>query len=330
MGLEKYKYLVTIGCSQTYGQGCSSTETWSYKLAKELGLEEINLACNGAGWYYVQNTLNSFINSNQDKLSECFVILQQSTLERRVNVEEIAIAPSDYFNQYGMDFISKVGVSALGYKNWENYKNKYSEYDYNIALEVTDDEGRVNGQWTDIHNISTDLIYFPEHRHYPNSRHNWKLGEFHNITPPYIHDQFNELMLHWGSQMYSYHLYLKSLGIDHIMVDGYSPFLSYKLNFRNYYHDVDEYNFVKQFWSNNPMEHDESEIMLYDFKNINCGWVFDSIDEKYKIDDLIIWSLYQYRVEDRRWNLDGGHAGDLGMDFIKDVIKQNLEEKKWI
>lgn len=331
MGLSKYKYLVTIGCSQTYGQGCSLEETWSYKLAKELGLKEINLSCNGAGWYYIQNTLNSFINSNRDKLSECFVILQKSTLERRLNYEELPLVHSDYFQQYGINFISKVGGAALGFKNWEKYRHDYTLYEIENVREYVDKNGRVSGQWIDMNRLNLNLTFFPEHRHYPNWNHLWKLGSEYDITPPFIHQQLNELMLHWGSQMYSYHLYLKSLGIDHIMVDGYSPFLSYKLNFSNYYDTDEEFSWVDEFWSTSlENEEDPSEVMIYDFKNINCGWVFDLIDSRYKIDDVILWSLYQFKPHQSDWNIDGGHAGNLGMDLIKEVIKQNLEKKRWI
>jgi hypothetical protein len=331
MGLEKYKYLVTIGCSQTYGSGCKLEDTWSYKLSKELGLEEINLSCNGAGWYYIQNTLNSFINSNRDKLSECFVILQQSTLERRMNYDELPLVHSDYFKEYGINFISPVGGAALPFKDWEKYRHDYQVHEIEKDLECIDENGRLSGQWIDMRRLNTNLTFFPEHRHYPNWNHNWKLGDDYDIEPPYIHQQLNELMLHWGSQMNSYHLYLKSLGIDHIMVDGYSPFLSYKLDFKNYYDTDEEFNWVKEFWSTSTEnEKDPNDVMLYDFKKINCGWVFDSINSKYKIDDVILWSLYQFKTHGTDWNIDGGHAGKLGMDLIKDVIKQNLQEKGWV
>lgn len=330
MGLNKYKYLVTIGCSQTYGQGCLLEETWSYKLAKELGLEEINLSCNGAGWYYLKSILYSFINNNKDKINECFFILQKSTLERRINYEELPIVETDYFEKYGINFLSQVGHAALGYKDWDKYSK---DYDHELIDTMKDytSGGRISGQWIDMRNIPTHFIYFPEHRHYPNSRHFWKVGDNHDKFPNKIHDKFEELMLHWSTEMLQVHLFLKSLNLDHIMVDGYSPFLSYKLNFKNYYDTDEEFDWVNNFWSlSTDFEDDPDDILLYDFKNTKSDWIFDSIDIKNKIDDVVLWSLYQFKPHQSEWNIDGGHAGDKGMDLIKNVIKQNLEEKGWI
>lgn len=330
MGLNKYKYLVTIGCSQTYGQGCTVEETWSYKLAKELGLQEINLSCNGGGWYYIENTLTTFIDKNKDKLDSCFFILQTSMLERRINYEEIPINKSDYFEEFNIDYISPVGVAALGFKNWDNFIKLYGEDKIKDGKSYVN-KGKISGQWTDISEIDSELIYFPEHKHYANSRHNWKIGPNHDIELPYIHEQFNQLMLYWGRKIYTFHLFLKSLNIDHIIVDGYSPFVSHNLNFRDYYETEEELKWVNEFWSTSVVnEKDPNDIMVYDFKNIDSKWIYDSIDIKNKIDDVILWSLYQFKTHGTDWNLDGGHAGDKGMDIIKDVIKQNLEEKGWI
>jgi len=331
MGLSKYKYLVTIGCSQTYGQGLrKKEETWSYKLAKELGLEEINLSCNGAGWYYIKTILFSFINNNKDILHECFFILQKSTLERRINYEELSIVETDYFENYNINLVPPVAHAALGYKNWDKF---YSCYHHEIMDKMkysTKQNSIMSGQWIDIENVQTNLTYFPEHRHYPNSRHNWKIGINHDIFPNKLNDKFEELMLHWATEMYQVHLFLKSLDINHIMVDGYSPFLSYKLDFKNYYTKDEEYEWVNEFWSTSiENEDDPDDVLLYDFKNIKSGWIFDSIDIKNKIDDVVIWSLYQFKPHESEWNVDGGHAGSLGMDLIKDVIKKNLEEKGW-
>ena len=330
MGLEKYKYLVTIGCSQTYGQGISEEETWSYKLAKELGLQEISLACNGAGWYYIENTLTTFIDKNKDKLDSCFFILQNSMLERRLNYEEMPLARSDYFEQYNIDYISPVGVAALGFKDLEKAKLNYHPTDLK-RIKNNSPAGRINGQWIDIKDVVTSIIYFPEHKHYANSRNKWKLGPNHDTELPHIHEQFNQLMLYWGRKIYSFHLFLKSLNIDHVIVDGYSPFVSHNLNFENYYESEEEFKWVNEFWSTSVVnEKDPNDIMVYDFKNIDSKWIYDSIDIKNKIDDVVLWSLYQFKTHGTEWNLDGGHAGDKGMSLIKDVIKQNLEKKGWI
>ena len=329
MGLEKYKYLVTVGCSQTYGQGVEEEETWSYKLSKELGLKQINLACNGAGHYYIENILTSFIQNNKDILNKCLVIIQNSTLERRLNYDEIPLAPSDYFLEYNIHFIPTVGVAALGFKDW-SIAEKY--YNPEIMNEVKNRQtNRIDGQWVDIGSVETKMIYFPEHKHYANSRHNWKIGPDHKDELPFIKEQFEEVMLYSAKELYSLHLFLNSQNLDHIFVDGYSPFVSHKLNFKNYFTSNEEFEWCKEFWSTSTKnEQNPDDIMVYDFKNIKSAWLFDSIDIKNKIDNIVLWSLYQFKPHQSEWNIDGGHAGSLGMDLIKDVIKKNLEEKGWI
>lgn len=318
MGIKKYKYLVVSGCSQTYGQACDYEKTWPYRLAKRLGLELINLALPGQGWYFVENHITSFIHHNKDILHECFFILQKSMLERRLDYLETPITPTDIWEQYNMNFVSKTAASALGYKDWEKYTNHPKPewfFPYNQS----------NGIWIDEHDVNSFLIFFPEHRHYPDSRHGWKHD---GKIPPYMEGQFDELMLYWGRKMYSFHLFLKSLDIDHIMVDGYSPFLSHKLDFKNYYESDEEFEYIKLFWSTDIIEDDEQDVMLYDFKNLKSTWLFDKIDIKNKIDDVVLWSLYQYH-SDTSWNIDGGHAGPLGMKKIEKVIYDNLVQKGW-
>jgi hypothetical protein len=319
--LKKYKYLVVNGCSQTFGQNCDFEETWPVKLANKLGLKLINLASPGAGWYHVENTTTSFINYNKEIVKDCFFILQKSMLDRRLNYEELPMCRTDIWEQWNIKFISRVALGALGYIDWDKYDVEKPDWWLN--------GGQTNGAWKDVEDINAKLFTFPEHRHYPNSRNTWKLGENSDIYPPYIKEQFEELMLYWGSKLSSFHLFLKTQNIDHIVVDGYSPFLSHKLNFKNYYDDSDEFEFIKRFWSKESMENDEDEIMLYDFKNIKSSWIYDLIDKKYKIDDVIIWSLYQYKVENEEYNVDGGHAGPLGMDRIYDMIYLNLIQKGW-
>lgn len=324
--MKKYKYLVTIGCSQTFGQGCEHSQTYPNLLGKKLGLEVINLAVCGSGWYALETSLMSFINNNRSILDECFFILQKSALDRRVNYQEIATCRTDVWQKWNIKYLSQVAVASLGYNDWKKY------YFLEHKPEWWPDEPafRQNvGAWIEPHNIINDLSYFPEHKHYPNSRNQWKIGNNHNVNPPYIHEQFQELMLHWALRISSLHLFLKNLNLDHIIVDGYSPFLSYKLNFTNYYDTHDEYEMVKEFWSTNTVGVDVDDVMIYDFKNIQAGWIFDSIDIKYKVDDVILWSLYQFKQHDTKWNIDGGHAGPLGMNLIADVLHKNLLNKGW-
>lgn len=302
---------------------CPVSETWAVKLGKRLGLEVINLASAGSGWYKVETSTMSFINNNRDILDECFFILQKSELARRVNYEEIALSPSDVWEKWNINLLSKTDLVFQGYIDFEKHgfeKPKRYRPDFkNQEFQMYD---------TLEYNPETQKLgFFPEHKHYPNSRHFWKLGDNHDIDPPYVKEQFEELMLHWGLRISSLHMVLKNMGIGHLIVDGYSPFMSYKLNFRDYYASESEFEWIKKFWSTET--DDPTDEMVYDFKNIKCGWIFDMIDPKYKIDDVVLWSLYQFKVHGTSYNVDGGHAGPKGMDIIEDVIYKNLLEKGW-
>lgn len=319
--MKKYKYLVVNGCSQTFGQNCDVDKTWPKLLADKYGLELINLATPGTGWNSLEDTTTNFIHNNRDIIDECFFILQKSMLEREFLYEYTSLCKTDVWEKYNMSFVPHRTIRYLGYNDIKNF---HIELPFRRVDDKTQRYGDYEGlnEWTD----ASVLSYLPEHKHYPNSRHNWKLGESNDIVPPWIHEQFEQLMLHWSRRMLSFHLFLTSLNIDHLMVDGYSPFLSYKLDFRNYYDTDEEFEFVKKFWG--TISDDPDDEMVYDFKNIKSGWVFDSIDNKYKIDDVVLWSLYQFKTN-RKYNDDGGHAGPKGMELIADVIEKNLKEKGW-
>lgn len=324
--MKKYKYLVVSGCSQTHGQNCVKNKIWAKLLADRLDLELINLASAGGGWYHVETSVSSFINNNRDIVNECFFILQKSALDRRVNYEELPQCRTDVWEKWNIKFLSPIATMCHGYVNWDkfnmsSFRPEWWREDDNLNLPQN------LSMWGEMDNANTNLIYFPEHKHYPNSRHYWKLGKNHDINPPHISEQFEELMLHWATRISSFHLFLKSNSIDHIIIDGYSPFLSYKLNFKNYYDTDEEFQMVNQFWGTESNDPDDE--MIYDFKNIKCGWVFDRIDNRYKIDDVVMWSLYQFKPHRTDWNVDGGHAGPKGMHLIEHVIYKNLLEKGW-
>lgn len=329
MGISKYKYLVVNGCSQTMGQNCHIDLIWPQLLANRLGLKLINLASSASGWYTLETTTTSFIHNNKDIIHECLFILQKSMLERGLDYDNLPTYPSDIWEEYNIKYLPKNSIRIQGYKDWE--KHGVDAPSFPLISKKEDVY-----QFRDMYGIFegnmelTLLNYFPEHRHYPNSRHHWKPiidGKEHE--PEYIQKQIDELLLHFGQRMLSFHLFLKSVGADHIMIDGYSPFLSYKLNFKHYYDTDEEFEWVNRFWSNEKTEWDEGDVMIYDFKNTKSGWVFDQIDNKYKIDDVVIWSLYQFKT-DTEWCPDGGHAGPKGMELIEKVIYQNLQEKAWI
>jgi len=322
--MKKYKYLITNGDSQTWGEGCRVDKTWPVKLAEQLGLELINLATPGSGWEKVKTSTTSFIFNNKDILNECFFILQQSTLDRLIDYEHLPMYRTDVWERYNMKYLQLHDFCVMGVNNYEKFGYTRSDitrdenqgptflYDRNLICNYGED-------WS-------KLICFPEHRHYPNCRHKWRLGD-DNIYPPYIDDQFEEFMAIRGMGMLSFHTFLKQIEVDHIMVDGYSPHLSYKLKFTHYYDTDDEFEFANRFWSTDI--NDSFEEKLYDFKNIKTGWMFDSIDVKYKIDDVVLWSLYQFKDHHTDWNTDGGHAGPKGMELITDVLQKNLEKKGW-
>ena len=320
--MKKYKYLVVNGCSQTLGQNCVVEETWPVKLSKKLGLELINLATSSTGWYHIQNSTTSFIQNNKEILDQCFFIFQISQLDRRTNHVEVPLVRSDIWEKWNIKYLSQSSVSALGYIDW----NKYSNFPKPLSWDTS--YPQFSNTYTTANSINTNLIFIPEHRHYSNKNNKWKISKNFDIFPPYIYEQFEELMIHWGREISSFHLFLKQININHIIVDGYSPFVSHELNFKNYYENEHEFDFIKRFWDKNPMEEDQPEIMLYDFKNIKGKWLFDLIDDKYKITNTIIWNSYlnQYGKE---WSPDGGHAGPKGMDRILEVIWDNLTEKGW-
>lgn len=332
---NKYKYLVVAGCSLSYGQSCPRKDIYPQILADELGLKLINLAVCGSGWYSVKTSITSFINNNKEILDECFFILQTSTLERRVSYNEIPIVRTDVWEKYNIKFLSKIQTASLGFIDWEKYYDIYKKPSWfgnedNGAMIAPD------------HDIDTKMLYFPEHKLYPHSRNPWKYPTDDGyVVPQYIHEQFNGLMQHWAEEILSYHLFLKNLNIKHIIVDGYVPMVSYKLNFRDYYerpkdmYGLDEFEITKQFFSNNVDDlsskvEGEDDYMVYDFKNISSGWMFDMIDSQYKIDDVVLWSLFGWKEHNSSWNIDGGHAGPDGMRLIAKIIKMNLIEKNLI
>jgi len=319
--MKKYKYLVINGCSQTRGQNCHVDKIWGKLLADKYGLELINLATPSAGWNSLEDTTTNFIHNNKNIIDECFFILQKSMLEREFLYDYTSICRTDVWEEYNINYVPKRTLTWLGYDNLNHLFEK-------LPFKRKDDLEQRNDNYNIFEDFETaaKLKYLPEHKHYPNSRNGWKLREDDSVYPPYIHDQFNQLMLHWGRRMLSFHLFLKSLNIDHIMVDGYSPFLSYKLNFKNYYDTNEEFDYVNKFWGTETDDPDDE--MVYDFKNTSAGYLFDSIESKYKIDDVVLWSLYQFKHE-KIWNDDGGHAGPKGMEILCDVIEKNIKEKGW-
>ena len=199
--IKKYKYLVTNGCSQTRGQQCVVEETWPVKLANKLGLELINLATSSTGWYHIQNSTMSFIQNNKEILDDCFFIFQTSMLERRLNYEEIPIVRSDIWEKWNIKYVSKSACSALGFIDWTRYTQEPKPRWWDESYP------QFTSCYTDTNRIFANLAFFPEHRHYSNNNNVWKIGPNTDKIPPYIHEQFEELMLYWGVEKLVHSIY---------------------------------------------------------------------------------------------------------------------------
>lgn len=312
--MKKYKYLVVCGCSLSYGQHCPTNQTYAKLLADKLGLTLINLSTPATGWYSVETNITSFIQNNKSIIDECFFILQKSMLDRRVNYEEVSTCRTDVWEKWNIKYMSPINVLFHGFNDWYTYFGNDREKVY-----TTDD----------ISISQLAISIFPEHKR---SIDKYNKGSFHLKLEEgtlNVQEVFEEIMLHWAMRINSFHLFLKNLNLDHIIVDGYSPFLSYKLNFTNYYDTDDDYEMVKKFWSTQPTITHATTDFIFDFKNIKAGWIFDSIDIKYKIDDVVLWGLYLFKPMRTAWNIDGGHAGPLGMQLIANTIYKNLVDKGW-
>lgn len=316
--MKQYKYLVVAGCSLSYGFGCPTNQTYGQLLADKLGLKLINLSTPGSGWRTLTSTVSSFINNNRDILHECFFILQKSLLAREIYTPEyeVPLHRTDVWEPWNIKYMSAHCIDYHGYIDWNApfVKNKKPDWWDNT-------EPHNRRHWGHIPEYVPEQI--PEHNENV-SRLIKDIKQF-----PYLYEQFEEVMLNWATRISSFHFLLKNLDVDHIIVDGYSPFVSYKLNFTNYYDEENKdmhYN-IEQWWSNENCNYDEE--IRYDFKNIKSGWVFDKIDIKYKIDDVVLRSLFMFFKTESEWNVDGAHAGPTGMKLIADVLYTNLVKKGW-
>lgn len=312
----KPKYLVIIGCSLSFGQDVEYEETWGYYLAKELGLELINLSSGGIGFSYIEDVLNQFIIKNKENIQEYFFIIQNSELNRCYDYQNYCYIPhkNKTLEKYGIDVLSRVSSLMIG---GDKINRDCSPRDEN--------EVKYYYQYTNEFN-------FPNHRVNPNFRNPWYIEvNDEKIEPPEIDKQFQNLINHWSYKNLSIHNLLKGLGIKHLLVDGYFPLLSHQLEFRNYseYQD-DDFYFTKQFWSNEEIIDGETEIKLYDFKNIHSKEYIKQISSQNKIDDCVLWTLFSFREPQTDWNLDGGHPGVKGHKLIFKVLHQNIIEKNLI
>ena len=96
--MSNHKTLVVVGCSLTFGQDVKYEETWGYLLAKELGLNYLNLGCGGTGWYYVEEVVKTFVLENQENIDDYLFVIQKSEFNRRPDYGEVSLIPTENEN----------------------------------------------------------------------------------------------------------------------------------------------------------------------------------------------------------------------------------------
>lgn len=110
--IDDSDYILTFGCSYSYGTGLFYEDTYSYKLANKLNLKNINLAIPGGGISeMVYNTIlfdNNFTNIRLPK----YVVYQY---------------PSDYRVTLGKEYsnLDSIQLKTIGVS-----RNEYTEIDY--------------------------------------------------------------------------------------------------------------------------------------------------------------------------------------------------------
>ena len=306
------KTLVVIGCSLTFGQDVKYEETWGYLLAKELGLDYLNLGCGGTGWYYVEEVVKTFVLENQENIDDYLFVIQKSEFNRRPNYEEISLTPTENKNlkKYNINLIPRIAYEFIGPKEGVRSCEPIAEFD----------------QYSWVHDFN-----IPNHRVNPNHRNAWwvDVNKDGKKSPhPKTDIMVESLLTHWGYSIFGLHKFLKEFNAKHILVDGYFPILSCKMNFKKYdCFDKDEFELTQDFWSDKPMKNDEDEILLVNHNNPKLINILDKIDIKNKIDDVVLWSTFFWKEHHSEYNIDGGHPGPKGHINIKNVILENIKQK---
>ena len=107
-------YILTFGCSYSYGTGLFYEDTYSYKLSKELGLKNINLSTPGSGIKVQQYNTTLFVNNFIQERLPKYVLYQyphdyRLTLAKHLNDEEEldistqSAKSTDYCKNYYID-----------------------------------------------------------------------------------------------------------------------------------------------------------------------------------------------------------------------------------
>jgi len=116
-------YVLTFGCSYSYGTGLFYEDTYSYKLSKELGLKNINLSIPGSGLNIQRMNTTLFVN-NFLKIRKPKYVIYQYPHDYRVTLSlkiddcleintRTANTGDDYINE---EYIRKYYVENSGEK----------------------------------------------------------------------------------------------------------------------------------------------------------------------------------------------------------------------
>lgn len=100
--IEYNDYVLTFGCSYSFGMGLFYEDTYSYKLAKELNLKNINLSVPGSGIDF--HKLNTILFTNfftKKKLPK--MVIYQYPNDYRVRFSEVVDGSLRLFTDSGVD-----------------------------------------------------------------------------------------------------------------------------------------------------------------------------------------------------------------------------------
>ena len=120
--MTQIKKIVTVGCSLSQGFFCEVDKIYSKILSDRFGCLNINLSVPGSGWNDIESTILSFIQNNKNILDETIFIIQNSTIDRSLNYNEIPLYKTDVWKKYNIDYVTMTNLSYLGSNNHNKFK----------------------------------------------------------------------------------------------------------------------------------------------------------------------------------------------------------------